>query len=184
MASGKVHARVATTVLITTAALAVVNVAEGDSPILWGTLLAGEMLGLLLTPDIDLPGRTHEEWRLLKRLPIIGKLWLMFWAGYGQGFKHRGVSHWPIIGTATRLLWLFSPLLLFNLGLAIMEGLGWADVYWWPGTGLLMVPGAIWLAFLAGWVIQDLFHLLLDGMLFPRRRKKKRKKFKAAIVFA
>ena len=52
-------------------------------------IAAGCWLGVLLHPDLD-----------LSETP------------YGKVRKHRGLSHWPIIGTADRLLWFCWPLVL------------------------------------------------------------------------
>ena len=65
-------------------------------------LAGGCWLGILLHPDLDLSDTP-----------------------YGKIRKHRGLSHWPIIGTADRLLWFCGPLLLvIDLEPLIMVGLG------------------------------------------------------------
>ena len=70
-------------------------------------IAAGCWLGILLHPDLD-QGETP----------------------YGKVRKHRGLSHWPIIGTADRLLWFcwplflvvdLEPLLLVGAGLALSD---------------------------------------------------------------
>jgi len=54
---------------------------------------------ILLSPDIDLhhsiPSR---RWKMMK--------W--FWHPYRMFFKHRGLSHFPIIGTISRLLYVLA----------------------------------------------------------------------------
>ena len=52
-------------------------------------LAGGCWLGILLHPDLDLSDTP-----------------------YGKVRKHRGLSHWPIIGTVDRLVWFCGPLLL------------------------------------------------------------------------
>ena len=64
-------------------------------------IAAGCWLGILLHPDLD-----------LSETP------------YGQIRKHRGLSHWPIIGTVDRLLWFCWPLLL----VVDLEPLIWVGV--------------------------------------------------------
>jgi uncharacterized metal-binding protein len=76
---------------------------------------AGAFSGLLLHPDLD-QGRTP----------------------YGKLRKHRGLSHWPVVGTLDRLLWFAGPALAAWLwsgraadweGLALMAlGLALADL--------------------------------------------------------
>ena len=77
-------------------------------------IAAGCWLGILLHPDLD-----------LSETP------------YGKIRKHRGLSHWPIIGTVDRLLWFCWPLLL------IMD----LEPLVWVGVGL---------------ALSDLLHIGLD----------------------
>ena len=53
-------------------------------------IVAGLFIGMFLTPDLDQSERKFGYW------------WL-----YGKLFRHRGISHWPIIGTthATCSIW-------------------------------------------------------------------------------
>ena len=54
---------------------------------------------LFMSPDLDL---AHK----IKLFSIRGFLTLPF-RTYALVFKHRGVSHWPLVGTMSRVLWLF-----------------------------------------------------------------------------
>lgn len=60
---------------------------------------------LFMSPDSDVADK-------VKLLSLRGILTLPFWF-YSKIFRHRGMSHWVIIGTLTRILWL---LLLFTMG--------------------------------------------------------------------
>jgi uncharacterized metal-binding protein len=85
----------------------------------------GAALGLLLHPDLD-QGRTP----------------------YGAVRKHRGLSHWPLVGTLDRLLWFVGPVLA--AWLAAGRAVDW--------EGLALVLG--------GLVLSDLLHAALDGFPF------------------
>jgi uncharacterized metal-binding protein len=69
-----------------------------------------------IQPDLDQtvsrPGRTTFPLGQLKNTSLgkhlsnflypINRVWYCFWHPYGALFTHRGLSHWPIIGTLTR----------------------------------------------------------------------------------
>lgn len=65
-------------------------------------LLIGYTLGwVLLSPDLDLPKSNP-----LRRWGALG----FIWKPYSATHKHRGVSHWPLFGSAERLAYLLVPL--------------------------------------------------------------------------
>jgi len=67
----------------------------------------GCLLGIFVNPDLDQLTIERAEWRIIKWLPVIGWAWLMLWDIYARVCKHRGVlSHFPIIGTVGRVLYL------------------------------------------------------------------------------
>jgi len=103
MADGKTHARIAGTGAVVTCIAAPVALVYGHAPpdVAIGAVV-GAACGYFATPDLDIPHRTHEEWRMIKRLPVLGRLWAAYWAAYGQLFTHRGISHAPVLGTLTR----------------------------------------------------------------------------------
>ncbi|MFZ8861871.1 MAG: DUF2227 family putative metal-binding protein, partial [Thermocrinis sp.] len=59
----------------------------------------GYVLGtFFLSPDLDLKhSKPSKRWKALKIL----------WRPYQEKSKHRGISHIPILGTFTRLLYIF-----------------------------------------------------------------------------
>ena len=141
MASGRTHARVAAivgvSVLLATPVTAQsfgVDCAAGSA--------AGALAGYLVTPDIDLITLTREERRMRKRVPVFGRLWVAYWAAYGSFFTHRGVSHWPIIGTMTRAAYAFW----------------WVPLMFDP----MPVSQSFVVAMFASWALQDFFHLAFD----------------------
>jgi uncharacterized metal-binding protein len=112
----------------------------------------GQILGHLVTPDIDHPYRTYEEQRIYRRSKLLGHCWVTYWWLYQVLHQHRGTSHWVVYGTAERFLYL----LWLPIGLS-WYFLGWeASLFW----------GWVFL----GWVMQDITHLRLDGYLSFRRR--------------
>lgn len=77
----------------------------------------GCLLGLIVDPDLDQEMVSSSEWRLIK-IPIIGKIigtaWVSYWFFYALIMPHRKMSHWPIIGTLTRVAWMAWPFILLS----------------------------------------------------------------------
>lgn len=115
----------------------------------------GSIIGHLITPDIDHHKFTYEENRIYRLNKLLGALWWLFWWPYEKIFAHRGISHWKVIGTLTRFLYLLWYPLFYNSAI-------WTDTASW----------LFWLWLFLGWTVQDFAHLRLD------RKKKKRKKLK------
>ena len=90
---------------------------------------AGVLAGVLLHPDLD-QGRTP----------------------YGMVRKHRGLSHWPVVGTLDRLLWFAGPALA--LWLAAGRAVDW--------------DGLMWVA--VGLALADLLHVALDALETEAKR--------------
>ncbi len=90
-----------------------------------------------LNPDLDLAYKT-------KLFSLRGFLTLPF-RPYSRLFRHRGISHMPVIGTLTRVLWLAALSWLL---------LGWTVTDW----------ALLWFA-LGGLALADFFHILLDQLI-------------------
>lgn len=122
---------------------------------------------------MDLSTRTHEE-RRMQKIPIFGQLWIEHWASYGWRFGHRGISHWPVIGTLTRLFWIVKPIIWMALILALLV---WGDVIY---IGWVDKPGHIdwtWFpAFFIGWALQDIAHEIADVVVSEHKRKLRERK--------
>ncbi len=135
----------------------------GD-PALTRAVAVGAGIGLLVTPDADQEGTLSFTERLLCRVPLVGWLWANSWWGYAHLFRHRGISHSLVFGTATRVAWLTfiaTFWLLFVAGLACaLDGQ--------PRAGWLPLAAG-WLravfhpAILVGWWWQDLLHVAADA---------------------
>jgi len=122
--------------------------ASGLSLLAWQKALPPELLlaggagfavgTFLVTPDMDQAGKGGS--RALRRWGPLAFLWLP----YGLVFRHRGLSHlWPV-GALTRLLYL-----------ALL-----ASPFLAPNPVWLFSPPL--LAFIAGFLLADLLHVLLD----------------------
>lgn len=175
MADGASHSRFGKLIIAGDAALATYGVYRTDGLITpsfaIGTVV-GSVLGWLMPPDLDLPMRTYDEWRVLKRLPHFGKLWVGFWASYGQMFDHRKISHRFILGTISRMLWIVRHVILSIFFVMFYAAMGYISIERLPNVALWFHPRDFWLGIFIGWVIQDGGHLFLDGelRLIPRIR--------------
>lgn len=158
MANGKTHALANLTVLAATLYIVAprlpVDLATGAT--------VGAILGTLTTPDLDLIGTTHEEYRIYRWFGWLGvNAWQLFWRGYAKTHPHRGSSHAPIIGTWGR--WWYVVIRLSPIiALALYQ--------LWP-FWLSWMP-ALLAAFVFN-VLQDITHLILDGWkYYPERQTK------------
>ena len=142
---GYYHLKI-TLYLVPVAALAgAILFAALDLDPLVGALLGaiGDLCGGIIEPDWDQTMITSSEWRVIKKLtvvPVLGHLAAGVWVGitgayamlfgymgtmFPKGslprkwFTHRGISHWPIVGTLSRLAYLALPAMaaMYLLGL-------------------------------------------------------------------
>lgn len=93
---------------------------------------------LFLHPDLDLA-------RNIRLFSLKGLLTFPF-RPYSYLFRHRGISHMPLIGTLTRVLWLLG--FFWVIGWVIP--IHFEQPYVWFG--------------LAGLALADLSHVLLDSL--------------------
>lgn len=116
---------------------------------------AGCLFGLWCQPDRD-----H----------VANKSLVWYW--YSRVFKHRGISHLPLVGTCTRLAYLSTP---FLLAWAWLEGVIWltgASVPHWTIPQWILEIAAYWLT---GLVLSDLGHWILDWHIWRPLRQSKRR---------
>ncbi|MBC8550877.1 MAG: DUF2227 family putative metal-binding protein [Candidatus Brocadiales bacterium] len=94
--------------------------------------IMGMFLGVFVTPDLDL----YENCR--------GTFWCWFWKPYGKMFRHRGISHTPIIGTLTRIVYagIFPAIYIIKNGISL--------------------PWNILLLILLGLCLSDTLHVIMD----------------------
>ena len=121
--------------------------------------IAGYLIGIFLTPDLDLISITDSEALAIKSvvfLPLIA--WSTLYARIMQVFGgHRSMwSHLPVFSTFIRLCWFSFPLV------ALMYFLGWL------GHGQNYIPYFVGLLF--GLSMSDTVHSVAD-FSFSLRRK-------------
>lgn len=98
----------------------------------------GCLLGLIIDPDLDcnstIDRMNASRWRMMQLWKPLGYIWFVIWWPYGRLFYHRGISHTPLIGTLTRILYLlFVPILVssgaimagYDLTMPLMDLQGW-----------------------------------------------------------
>ena len=167
MASGKIHT--AATVSIATPIAGVTGLAAGllvGDPIGVGAAAAvGALSGILLTPDLDQSIIDRTEYRLLKWTFGMAALWIGLWFPYAVWLPHRSpVTHWPILSTSIRILWLkFHPFTIIALGL--WTEFDWTYILTWP---INLVGIGLFIAWFYGLTLADFGHWALDG--FPMKR--------------
>lgn len=105
----------------------------------------GLLLGTIITPDYDFDKIYIKK--IIKKIPVLGFLWNLYWYPYSKLFKHRGLSHNVLLGTLTRFLYLSLPILLFCL----FNNISFTYIY-----------------ILLGWYIQDFVHYILDSKLIKK----------------
>jgi len=106
---------------------------------------------LLLSPDLDLAGAApSRRWGPLKGL----------WTPYAYLFRHRGLSHSPIFGPLTRLLYLAALVAAAWTGLHFAFGVPFPQ-----GFPVNSIP-----AILVGVYLPHLLHIALDHLPNPLRR--------------
>lgn len=106
------------------------------------SILFGILLGVFVSPDLDL-AENYKGW------------WGLLWKPYGKLFKHPtrkrlnrpGKSHFPIFGTLTRAIYILIPIILILI---------------WLDFDFSTFPYMFVLRSFIGLCIADIIHLLLD----------------------
>lgn len=143
MASGKAHATASVLLTVPAGLLAFGMGGNWDAALACAT---GSLLGVLLSPDLDVNNPIHSNYIVGKYFGCIGgAAWFAFWRPYAWLLPHRSpLSHWPVLGTLLRLLyiillsaplWFLITLILFGTGEslpvpgpALQESIGWAII--------------------------------------------------------
>jgi uncharacterized metal-binding protein len=107
------------------------------------SLVSGSLAGLILTPDLDVDTGCTSM-RLVRGGcgRLVSTLWQWYWLPYSKVMPHRGISHTPILGTLTRLVYFIPFLFVF--------------VLWYTHTEL-------WL-WVVGLMVSDTIHWGLDKL--------------------
>lgn len=116
----------------------------------------GVVAGAVLSPDLDQPMITWSEWFVIKLLPplswIPGLLMVGYWLPYSLMMKHRGVSHWPVIGTLTRIAYM--------LPIGYLTHILFMQIDWYAKNWQNLGPWVLF--FCIGLAISDVGHYLRD----------------------
>jgi len=154
MPSGKIHAGIT----VATAGLTyTIGTKSGDPPEYAVATALGCIIGIILTPDLDIKG-TEADRVVRESAGLIPALvWGILWNPYSALIPHRSIlSHGLIIGTLIRLLYIAVPLALL---------------------GILPKPGPIISRMILGLVMSDNMHIgadfLISGLKDIVERKKK-----------
>ena len=145
MPCGKTHAKFS---LMLAPVVAVATLAITRDPMYAVASGLGCLAGIPLTPDLDQEGISSSEYWIIKWTLGLGFLWTMIWFPYALLCPHRSfISHFPIISTFLRLLYLsvLAALICYFCSLRI------------PAFDYLI---AIWAVF--GLVVSDSVHWALD----------------------
>lgn len=159
MPNGKCHS--AATIATTSAFLSyfaagvvvtAVSISEYNEWAFWAAL--GSFSGLVVEPDLDqdyqaAPLGTMRE----TGGDLLAKLWQLYWTPYARAIPHRSLlSHFPVIGTVGRLIYL-AP--LYALPVAV-----WTYFFGFPTAQIF--------AYTVGLCWCDTMHYIMDFWI-PRR---------------
>ena len=162
MSSGKTHAKAS---LILSAGFCVSYLASGN-PLVF-EMAIGSLVGIFITPDLDLSNGGVVNGKFIKRklgdFPL--RAWKLLWKKYSDSFPHGSwASHFPIFSTYVRLFYIFFMVLVpfyvvYSLILLssnyhiilITEALWWCKIMF-----------ASW--YTVGLCASDLIHYSLDVM--------------------
>ncbi len=171
MADGKTHALGTQTLAVLLFAAEVTNGKINGFPfvptLLYSAALAGgAMLGLILTPDLDVNAGSISEEEIREISPLGENLWWIYWFPYRVILPHRSpLSHWPVVGTMGRLLYISIP---YWLGLAVTYVVSpfWFDWLWQNTLWLVTLP--YFRVAVLGLAGADLLHFFMDRRIFHK----------------
>lgn len=128
MPGGRVHAAItAATVSGLIAPYAIVNL---DGNPYW--YIAGCVVGLLVTPDLDIDKGNISDSFLRKVFPPIQWVWRTVWFPYAKLLPHRSpLSHFPILGTLLRIGYIFLIVNVLHFIFHLMTGNTVSIVWIW-----------------------------------------------------
>ncbi len=155
MPSGRTHLRIETGLFVVAASvvawLGAIGAVRADlgAPFLCGYLFSS----LFLSPDLDLrASRPMRRWGALRVL----------WIPYAAAFRHRRISHHPLLGPTTRLAYLGGWIALVSW--LVAAALGRPPSISWPGWPMMI-------AFLAGAYLPNEIHIVADLIVSAWKRR-------------
>jgi uncharacterized metal-binding protein len=129
-------------------------------------LASGAMLGLVLTPDLDVNAGSISEEELREISSFGENLWWMYWFPYRQLVPHRSpISHWPIVGTVGRLLYITIP---YWIGLTVAYFLDPPIFSWLAQAGIWLITLPYFRVAVLGLAGADTLHFFMDRRIFHK----------------
>jgi uncharacterized metal-binding protein len=161
MPSGSTHAIITTLAAVSLAGLGYLS-KQPEAPTL--AVAGGCLVGLILTPDLDLNESTYSYYIMKKETGLIfARLWSLAWFPYSRLIRHRSwVSHFPILSTMIRVGYLagIAWLILLLLG----KPWPWSEAPTW-------LPWAI-----VGLMVSDTLHWAADMIVTGMKRNHHRRR--------
>jgi len=120
--------------------------------------IAGNLAGVLLTPDHDVDGGNFTDTIIRRVSPTAQKIWRVFWTPYARALPHRGkLSHFPVLSTLVRLGYILVAVNLISAVVhVVLSVFGRVDVsfvFFWNSS------------FFWGLVHVDTIHYLADRLI-------------------
>ena len=135
-------------------------------------LSLGTLGGLFLTPDLDIDAGSMSEEEVRKISPFGENIWWVYWFPYRRFIQHRSpLSHFPVIGTLGRLLYLCIPYLTV---LAIAFVINQSAFAWLAFPGLWLIFFPYFQIAILGLASADLLHFFMDQHIFHKIFKQRR----------
>lgn len=157
MSTGRIHLQSS---LILAASFGAAALILQDSRLL--ECAGGAVLGVILSPDLDVDSGSIGNFVIRKRLGVFAeKIWRGFWRGYSKSFKHRGfASHFPVFSTFVRLSYIYFWVILIPHILIYLSFFpAWSLMYVLSWYSILFLSPA----FFSGLAGSDLIHYCLDN---------------------
>ncbi len=129
------------------------------------SFLGGYFVGtFLLSPDNDIyNSKPNKRWKILR----------FIWTPYTKIFKHRGISHIPIYGTVTKMLYLIGIVLIIFF---ILEILNILKVHNQNINIKSILLNPIFLSFIIGLILAEIVHIFTDIIYSTFKGLKPKKK--------
>jgi len=118
----------------------------------------------MLSPDLDLhKNRSKINWGILR--------WI--WYPYSKIFKHRGISHSLIFGPITRIIYVYTMILLFQIAYFYISSRDFDDLNFFIIDEDYLNTYNI-LSFILGIYLPSIIHTLSDRLYTSLKRKLRR----------
>lgn len=139
----------------------------------------GAFFSVLVSNDMDVDEGNISYLYMRNIGKIFESIWSVFWRSYAISMKHRGISHWPIIGTIHRLIFIVFPFIILLLPVSDQDS-GFSEVFYYSCLSTIIASPLtliLWyvfhnidlnlflyyfLPFVAGLVLGDLLHIIFD----------------------